>query len=455
MSDALSIQFLGGVGTVTGSKFLVRWKDQKLLVDCGLFQGVKELRLKNWEPFPLPPQEIDAVIVTHAHLDHIGYLPLLVKRGFQGKIYCTDPTRDLGSIILKDSAKLQEMDADYANRKGFSKHKPALPLYTSGDAQQAIHQFEVTPLNQWVTLSGGARFRLTPSGHILGSAFIELSAGGKTIVFSGDLGRKNPFLLYPPSMIESADYLLMESTYGDRVHNKTPPAESLSKVINDTVARNGHLVIASFAVGRAQDLLYLLSKLKKEGQIPDIPIFLDSPMAEDATEILCKHSGWHRLGREEVRDVCGIARICRSTDESKNLLSLKQSSIVISASGMLSGGRVLFHLENRLPDERNTILLVGFQAAGTRGRLLRDGIPELKMHGRYIPVRARVEEMTTLSAHADQTEILDWLGKFQKPPQTMFLVHGEPQASDALRVKTKDTLGWNCRIPKPMEMVSL
>ncbi len=455
MNTSLSIQFLGGAGTVTGSKYLIQSGKRRILVDCGLFQGIKELRLKNRKPLPVDPADIHAVILTHAHLDHTGYLPLLVKRGFRGKVYCTQPTAELTQVILMDSAKLQEMDAEYANRKGFSKHHPALPLYTQEDAERAIHFLTPMPPHQWHKIFNDISFQFKSSGHILGSAFIELEIQGKRIVFSGDLGRQKPFLLNPPESIERADYLLIESTYGDRLHNPESPSKELARVIHDVISRKGHLLIASFAVGRAQDLLFLISQLKRENKIPDIPVYVDSPMAKNALDIFHRYSKWHALSPTECAEICNAAHVVNSREESKHLLELEQSSIVISASGMLSGGRVLFHLENRLSEEKNTILLVGFQAAGTRGRLLRSGARELKMHGRYIPVKAHIEEITTLSAHADQSEIITWLRGFKSPPKMTFIIHGEPQASDALRLHVQDELGWSSCVPNPMDEVKL
>ncbi len=452
---SISVQFLGGAGTVTGSKFLVETDAQRILIDCGLFQGVKDLRLKNWEPFSVNPQSIDAVILTHAHLDHTGYLPLLVKKGFRGKIFCTPPTRDLTKVILADAAHLQEEDADYANRKGFSKHKPAKPLFTTEDAEKALGRLTTIHDEQWRSLQSKTRFRFRPSGHILGSAIIELETSGKKFVFSGDLGRENPLLLNPPDAIKSADYLFVESTYGDRLHDSTSVLRALAKITQDTIGRGGFLLIPSFAVGRTQDLLYLFSKLKKQKKMPDVPVFLDSPMGINATQIFLDHSNWHKLSEREVNDLADVATMVKSRKQSKELLTRKHPAVVVAGSGMISGGRILHHLEARLSDSRNTVLLVGFQAAGTRGRLLRGGITELKMHGRYIPVRAHIEEISTLSAHADQGEILGWLRKFEKPPKMTFIVHGEPQASDALRVKIQDTLDWKVKVPAGGEIVSL
>jgi metallo-beta-lactamase family protein len=385
-------------------------------------------------------------------LDHSGCIPLLVKGGFRGKIYCTPPTRDLAKIILEDSAKLQEEDAEYANRLGFSKHAPAKPLYTVSEAHASLSRFETIADSTWHPLFEEMKFRFTPSGHILGSAFIEIDHKGTRFVFSGDLGRTNPLLLNPPTLIERADILVVESTYGDRIHEQQTVLKRMETIVHETLMRKGHLLIPSFAVGRTQDVIYILSQLRKEKKIPsDVPIYLDSPMGVDATDIFLTYPQWHRLPSTEAAALGKTATMVRSQQQSEELLHRKTSTIVIAGSGMISGGRILHHLFKRLPDDRNTVLIVGFQAAGTRGRLLREGIPELKIHGQYVPVKARIEEITTLSAHADQAEILAWLRGFKHPPQKTFIVHGEPQASDALRVRIKDTLGWETLIPQMTE----
>jgi metallo-beta-lactamase family protein len=452
---ALSIQFLGGVGTVTGSKYLLTQGEQKVLIDCGLFQGVKDLRLQNWAPLPIDPRDLNAVILTHAHLDHTGYLPLLVKKGFCRSIFCTPPTRDLAKILLLDSAHIQEEDADYANETGYTKHSPAQPLYTTEDANSVVPLLKPLKENQWTEIIPGWNLRFRASGHILGSAFVELKVDGKIIVFSGDLGRSNPLILRSPSTIEEADYLLIESTYGDRIHSQESPLKTLAKVTLETVERRGHLLIPSFAVGRTQDLLYLFSILKQRKQIPDVPIFLDSPLGINSTDIFTEYPTWHSLNATEVKALRNVATMVKSRQQSKELLQKKKSSIIIAGSGMVSGGRILHHLSKRLSDSRNTVLLTGYQAPGTRGRLLQSGISELKFHGQYTPVKAHIEEISTLSAHADQKEILSWLRNIKSAPKKTFIVHGEPQASDALRVKIQDNLGWECRIPKFLETVEL
>lgn len=448
----MKLQFLGGVQTVTGSKTLFQFRKHKILIDSGLFQGLKDLRLKNRAPLPVNPRALDAVLLTHAHLDHCGYLPLLVRDGFRGKIYCSAPTRDLAKMILLDSAKLQEEDAEFANRKGFSKHSPAEALYTHEDVERALEYFQAIPPGKWTPLPGGVQFRLTPSGHILGSTFIELEAGGKRVVFSGDLGRSNPVLYDPPMRIERADYLVIESTYGDRNHFDAATAEpvraKLARVVRETCERGGQVIIPSFAIGRVQELLYLLSVMKKERSIPDVPIYLDSPMGVNATRIFTDYPSWHHLDRQEIDQLCRATQILGSREESIRVMREASPAVIIAGSGMVTGGRVLHHLSARLGDERSTVLLVGFQAAGTRGRLLRDGAEEVKMHGRYFPVKCQIEELVGLSAHADQGETLQWLRGFREPPKQTFINHGEPQASDTLRVKIRDALGWSSAVPQ-------
>lgn len=450
-----AIRFLGGAGTVTGSKHLLELGEKKILVDCGLFQGLKELRLENWAPFPVNPAEIDYVILTHAHLDHSGYLPILAKNGFKGKVLCTAPTLSLSKIILLDSAKIQEEDAERANIGGYSKHTPARPLYTTEDAHLALRLFKIAPVDSWQTLFEGVRYRLTNSGHILGSVLVEIQTADMTIALTGDLGRMQPLLLHPPRMITDADYLVVESTYGDRVHPATPPLQTLEKIIAETLDQGGHVLIPAFAVGRTQDILYLLSLLKKKGKLRNIPVYLDSPMAANTTQIFTDYPEWHKLSPSEVDCLCETVSIVESQKESEKLQRSTDSSIVIAGSGMITGGRILSHLEERLSDPKNTVVLVGYQPPSTRGSLLRDGINELKIRGRYVPVKARIEDISTLSAHADQSEILNWMRGFQKAPKHTFIVHGEPQAANALRVRITDTFHWKCSVAKLGESVTL
>ena len=451
----MELTFLGATGTVTGSKYLLRAGSHRLLVDCGLFQGLKQLRLKNWQPLPVNPSEIDAVVLTHAHIDHSGYLPLLVRNGFRGPIFCTEGTRELCELLLPDSGRLQEEEAAYANRHGHSRHDPALPLYTEQDAARALERFVPVAFDQETEAFAGVSFRLRPAGHIVGAAMALVQGEGTLVLFSGDLGRPNDPVMKPPVPVAAADYLVLESTYGDRLHSKDDPAATLAALINRTTKRGGAVIVPAFAVGRAQMLLYLLYRLKRDGAIPDIPIFLNSPMAVDATRIFHAHHGEHRLSREECTAMFKQVQYVNTVEESKALNSRRGPMVVISASGMATGGRVLHHIRAFGPDARNMILFAGYQSAGTRGAALVQGADSVKMHGEYIPIRAEVAQLDNLSAHADSEEILDWLANFTAPPATTFLTHGEPSAADALRRRIKDRLGWNCHVPEFAEKAEL
>ncbi|MDO8534757.1 MAG: MBL fold metallo-hydrolase [Xanthobacteraceae bacterium] len=450
----MRLTFLGGAGTVTGSKYLLE-ADARFLVDCGLFQGFKELRLRNWAPLPVNPNGIRAVILTHAHLDHSGYLPLLVKNGFTGPIYCTEATRELCAILLPDSGYLNERDAEFANRHGFSKHRPALPLYTQKDAEASLERFTPVGFDAQHSLPGGCQVRFLRAGHILGAAIVEFVQGKTKIVFSGDLGRFNDATMVDPTPVDQADYLVVESTYGDRRHDPRDPEQLLAEIVDETVARGGTVLIPSFAVGRAQSLLFHLSRLKAAGRIPQVPVFLDSPMAVDASEIFCKHLGDHKLTAQQCRATCGVARYIRSVEESKALNADPMPKIIISASGMATGGRVLHHIRNYAPDRKNTILFAGFQAGGTRGAAMTAGAESVKIHGQYVPVRATVRNLHMLSAHADADEIMTWLRKFKASPRRTFITHGEPAAADALRRRIEEELHWPCSVPEYREEAEL
>lgn len=451
----MELRFLGGTGTVTGSKYLLTVANKKILIDCGLFQGLKTLRLKNWETLPVDPKTIDAVILTHAHIDHSGYLPLLVKNGFSKRIYSTPGTLDLCKILLPDSGHLQEEEARYANKKGFSKHKPALPLYSQKEAEDCLNFFNPVDFEEEFSLGSGITFRFYPAGHILGSAMVLLSAEGKTILFTGDLGRPNDLIMNPPAKIQRTDYLVVESTYGNRRHDPKDPKEDLAAIINRTAKRKGALVVPAFAVGRAQALLYYIHLLKSTDAIPDIPVFLNSPMAINTTNIYCRYRREHRLSPEECEGMCGAAKFVNSAEESKALNNKEGPMVIISASGMATGGRILHHLKAFAPDSKNTILLPGFQAAGTRGAAMAAGVEAIKIHGGMVPVRAEVVKMDSLSAHADYQEILDWLKNFQTAPRQTFITHGEPIPASALREKIESQTGWKCRIPEYLETVTL
>ena len=451
----LNLSFLGGAGTVTGSKYLVEHERHKLLVDCGLFQGFKALRLKNWAPFPVASGTIDAVILTHAHLDHSGYPPLLIKCGFRGPVYCSRATRDLCAILLPDAGHLQEKDAEFANRHGFSKHKPALPLYTLEDARAALKHLTPIPFDQERTLSGGGTVRLRRTGHILGAGSVQLDWAGITTVFSGDLGRFDDPVMVDPISVERADYLLVESTYGDRRHDKRHPADALAEIVDGTIARGGTVIIPAFAVGRVQSLLFHFYQLKLMGQLSNVPVFLDSPMAEDASEIFCRDTEDLKLSEAECRRACAVAHYTRDVEESKALTANPVPKVIISASGMATGGRVLHHLKRYAPDPKNTILFAGFQAGGTRGAAMLSGVESVKIHGEYVPVRAQVRNLDMLSAHADADEIMRWLRGFKAAPRMTFVTHGEPAASDALRHRIEEELRWPCMVPDHGQRVDL
>jgi len=447
-TNVLSLKSLGGAGTVTGSKHLLSLGDQRVLIDCGLFQGLKTLRDLNWQPLPVSPRDVDAVILTHAHLDHSGYLPRLVQGGYRGKVYATPATRDVAELILMDSGHLQEKDAEFFNRHQLSRHQPALALYGVRDAQRAVGHFSTAAFGQTVRLAGGTSFRFRPAGHILGAASVDLEWGGRRIVFSGDIGRYDDPLLPDPVPPPEADYILIESTYGNRIHDKADPTEALGAIVDRTIARGGTLVIPAFAVGRAQELLYHFWKLKRAGRLAAVPLFLDSPMAIDATELMSRHMGDHRLDSKTCRQVFGIARYTDDVEASKAISANLFPKVVISASGMATCGRVLHHLKAFAPDARNTILLAGFQAAGTRGRALQEGARELKIHGLWVPVNAEVAHLDMLSAHADAQELMRWLSACPRPPRKVFIVHGEPEAAEALRIRIGRELGWPAVVPR-------
>lgn len=452
---SLQLTFLGATETVTGSKYLLTYKDKYFLVDCGLFQGYKELRLRNWDKFPIDPAKIHAVILTHAHIDHSGYLPLLVKNGFKGKIFSTPGTKALCSILLPDSGYLQEEDANRANRYGYSKHKPALPLYTEEDAKRTLDYFETVNFDQEFLLADNLSFHFSRSEHIIGSAFITFKEGNHVICFTGDIGRPHDPVMLEPTIQERVDYLILESTYGDRLHDTTDPQLSIGKIVNETIKRGGSIVIPAFAVGRAQSLLFHIYQLKKNKIIPNIPVFLDSPMAVNATTIFCSYKEEHRLNNEECTKLCSVATYIRTPDESKKIDSMQMPKIIISASGMGVGGRILHHLKAFAPDPKSTILFTGFQAGGTRGARMLNGEKEIKIHGEYIPIRAQVKQITNTSAHADYQEILEWLAHFKKPPKRVFITHGERNAAYSLKTKIEDKFGWECQIPNYLQTIVL
>ncbi|MCH9752719.1 MAG: MBL fold metallo-hydrolase [Alphaproteobacteria bacterium] len=451
----VSVRFLGGAGTVTGSKFLIQVDTQRVLIDCGLFQGYKQLRLRNWKPLPVDPRDVDAIVLTHAHIDHSGYAPVMVANGFSGPVHCTEGTGALCELLWLDSGYLQEREARAANRGGYTRHKPARPLYDKQQAEKALPRLTPHAFDQWVDITPDIRVRFRVAGHILGAAIVEVDAGGKRLVFSGDLGRLDNQIMQPPARIEHADYLFLESTYGNRDHPSTDPEDALADIIRRTEKRGGSIVIPSFAVGRAQALLFHLSNLITRKAIPDLPVYLDSPMAIDASDIFCRYNDGLRLSEQQARASCGLATFTRSTEESKALDIKKGQKIIISASGMATGGRILFHLKEYAPDPKNTIIFAGFQAGGTRGARMLEGAEEIKIHGRYHPVRAEVANLHMLSAHADRSEILTWLGGFSSPPRETFIVHGEPDAADSLRHRIEEQKGWNVTVAEHNERVEL
>jgi metallo-beta-lactamase family protein len=460
-----TLTFLGATGTVTGSKYLLEAGGERLMIDCGLFQGEKELRLRNWDPLPIPPSSIQWLVLTHAHLDHTGYIPRLMKDGFRGQIYASPATVDLSKLVLPDSGHLQEEDAAYANKKGFSKHDPALPLYTHDEAVKSLESFRAIDESKPLELSSHFTLRCLSAGHILGARMIEVTVrengSVKRMLFSGDLGRFPQLILREPVVPEDGfDYMLLESTYGDRLHPRDDVGARLASIVEGTAQRGGTVVIPSFAVGRTQELLYLFRELIELGRMHSLPIHVDSPMAIDVTDLYRRHEEDHDL-QTEALEAQGIkpfsppdVHFDRSVEDSKALNDARYPMVIISASGMATGGRVVHHLERCLPDHRNTILFVGFQAAGTRGRLIQAGQP-VKMHGQYVHIRARIESLEHLSGHADYGEILGWLRKFHKPPGKTFLVHGEPKAAESLRQKVAQELQWDVSVGSYLQKVQL
>ena len=456
-----TLTFLGAAQTVTGSKHLVNTGSHQVLVDSGLFQGHKELRQRNWADLTLPAKDIDAVVLTHAHLDHVGYLPRLVAQGFRGRVFCTPGTMDLAKLVLVDSANLQEEDARQANREGYSRHHPALPLYTVADAWRAISQLQPLGYDRPVTVAPGVQISYVPMGHLLGAAAVRMTLeGGPTIVFGGDLGRYDRPVLRDPHPIASADVLLLESTYGDRMHERDDNGARLAGIITDTAKRGGRLIIPSFAIGRVEEILYWIRKLEEEHRIPVLPVYLDSPMATEALQSYKNRTA--ELDPDLVMNGGQMSAFMTkrftcvsSVQQSQDVVRSDKPAIIVSSSGMATGGRVLHYLRATLPNPKNTILFAGFQAAGTRGRSLVDGASQVKMHGRLIDVHARIEKIDSMSAHADAGEIVRWLRGFTTPPPITYLVHGEPAAQVVLAARINTELGWKTHIPAHGETVDL
>ncbi|WP_428223439.1 MBL fold metallo-hydrolase RNA specificity domain-containing protein [Flavobacterium sp.] len=443
----MKIQFFGAAGTVTGSKTLIESNGIRILIDCGLFQGSKETRQLNWESLSVLPSSIDYVLLTHGHLDHCGWLPRLVMQGFEGKIYCTRPTKSIAQLILLDSAKIQEEEAEKANREQFSKHHPAEPLYTVQDAERVFPFFRVIQLETEVNLDAEISARFFYAGHILGACSIALQLEGKTLVFSGDIGRDNDDLMYPPIKPRKADCVFLESTYGDRLHPDSVPLEDLEDCINETIARGGTVVIPSFAVERAQTIMYLIWQLKKQGRIPEIPYIIDTPMGIKVIDLFTENKKWHKLDLQECDAMCSMFELVTDFEETMETIANDFPKVVIAASGMVTGGRVLSYLEKYISSSKNTVVIVGFQAEGTRGRKLIEGVKEIKIYGHYYPVEAKIVELEGLSAHGDQEDLLLWLSEIDPKPEKIFLVHGETNALKVLKEKIEEKYGVFCELP--------
>ncbi len=457
----MRLQFLGAAGTVTGSKFLLTANDRSYLIDCGLFQGPDSLEQLNWNPLPIPPNRISAVILTHAHLDHSGYLPRLIKLGYKGPVYSSEATGELMKLILPDSGYLQEEQADYANKHGYSRHKPALPLYTAEEAYNSLKNLYSIQMNSLYTVDNQISLTMRPAGHILGSAILDIGVttnhATQRIVFSGDLGRYGMEITKDPTQITAADYLVLESTYGARAHVADSFESTLESVVNATVKRGGVLLIPSSAIGRTQSVLFYLRKLESLKKIPSLPVYVDSPMAVDATEVYLKYKNEHNLNAQALEKsplMTTQTRLIRKVEESKELNEKRGPMVIISASGMCEGGRVMHHLKNRLGDANNTVLLVGFQPVGTRGRMLMDGAKGITIHGQLVSVVAKVEWTDALSAHADFNDSLRWLSGFSRPPKNTLLVHGEPDSLKSLKEKIEKKYAWTVKVPEYMQTYS-
>jgi metallo-beta-lactamase family protein len=450
----MRMSFLGATGTVTGSKYLVETAGGRVMIDCGLFQGFKQLRLRNWAHLPIEPGAVDAVVLTHAHLDHSGYLPRLWAQGFRGKVYCTEGTRELCRILLPDSARLQEEDAKFANQRGFSKHSPALPLYTERDAEAALALLHAVPFGKVVEPVRGLRVSFSPASHLLGAASVSCEAEGSRLLLSGDLGRDNDVIMPPPAPPPPCDYLVIESTYGDRLHPAAAAEDEMCEALAGPLADGGVVVVPTFAIGRAQELLVFLDRLQRGGRLPDVPVYLDSPMAIEATAVYARLRSQHRLSAEECARLQNRARYITTAQQSRELDASGGPMILLAASGMATGGRVIHHLKRFAPEARNLILLSGFQAGGTRGAALAAGAEHIRIHGEEVPVRAQVRQLRTLSAHADADGLLGWARQLQRPPRRVFVTHGEPGASDALRARFEHELHWPATVPDYREAVS-
>ena len=443
----MKVKFIGGAGTVTGSKTLIESNGIRILIDCGLFQGLKPLRELNWDPLPVLPSTIDFVLLTHGHLDHCGWLPRLVNQGFKGKIYCTSPTKDITKLILLDSAKIQEEEASKANEGKYSKHEVAEPLYTVEQAEKVFPLFRVIKIQEPIALDAEIEAIFTNAGHILGACSIALTLENKTLVFSGDIGRDDDVLMYPPTKPKKANYVFLESTYGNRIHPKMDTKLELEMYINNTVNKGGTIIIPSFAVERAQTIMYLLWQLREEDRIPNIPYIIDTPMGINALNIFSNNPKWHKLSLEECAEMSKMFSLVSDYQETMELILDERPKVVIAASGMVTGGRVLSYLEHYIGLPETTLIIVGYQAEGTRGRKLLEGAKEIKIHGQYYPVKAKILEIQGLSAHGDQKDLLNWLSELENKPTRVFLVHGENESLDELRIKVQEKYGFDCKVP--------
>ncbi len=443
----MKVRFLGGAGTVTGSKTLIESNGIRILIDCGQFQGIKTLRELNWQPLPILPSSIDYVLLTHGHLDHCGWLPRLVNQGFEGKIYCTSPTKDITKLILLDSAKIQEEEAERANKEHFSKHEIAEPLYNLEQTEEVFPLFRTVKPDDEVALDAGISATFRNAGHIIGASSIELKLENKTLVFSGDIGRDDDVLMYAPVKPKIADYIFLESTYGNRIHPDTDAKLELETYINNTYEAGGTVIIPSFAVERAQSIMYLLWQLKKEDKIPDMPYIIDTPMGINVLEVFMNNRNWHKLAGNDCEEMCKMFVMNTDYEETMNTIFAKRPKVVIAASGMITGGRVLSYLEHYISLPETTVIIVGYQAEGTRGRKLLEGATEIKIFGKFYPVLAKILEIEGLSAHGDQNDLLNWLSALQTSPQKVFLVHGENQPADELRLKIQERYGYHCSVP--------
>lgn len=455
MENFAKINFLGGAGEVTGSKFFIETSEYNILIDCGMFQGLKALRELNWNDLPIDVKAIDVVLLTHGHLDHTGYLPRLFKQGFRGPIIGTAPTLAIAEIILLDSAKIHEEEAEKANKEKYTSHQPALPFYTVKEAEDTIKLFKDSNEGKWIQLSTHISYRFQYNGHIIGATFIELDINGKRFVFSGDIGRTDDYLLNNPKTPEWADFLFIESTYGHKLHPEEAVEDILTSIIKETIHKKGNIIIPSFAVERLQTLMYILWQLYKKRKIPNIPVFVDSPMGTNVLEVFKRFPKWHKLSSADYSAMCRHVTIVQSYRETWETIDDNRSKIVIAGSGMVTGGRVLTYLQQLIDKPSTTVLLVGFQAEGTRGRQLQDGAHEIRFFGKYYPVKATIKTIESLSAHADQNDLIHWMGNIKNIPEKVYLIHGEPTALDAFRVKIKATYGWQATIPKLTDVEKL